>query len=60
MVVDFVLQPEKYANGDNVQHLDGCLIRIAEAFHPDSENHSMQALYHCNHGYAYAEAVDKL
>ncbi len=56
----FCFVAQVYANGDNLQCLDGCLVRIMEVFLPDSENHSMQALYHCDSAYANAETAKKV
>jgi hypothetical protein len=48
----------EYTTPDKAQALHGSLLRITEVFLPDSENRSMRALYHRNHGYAYAEVVN--
>ena len=37
--------------------LDGTILRITTVFTPDCANSSMRALYHRNHGNAYAEVV---
>ena len=47
----------EYAIGKTVGKLDGAILRITDVFTPDCTNSSMRALYHCNHGYAYAEVI---
>ena len=47
----------EYVIGNSAGKLDGAILRIMAVFTPDCANSSMRALYHCNHGYAYAEVV---
>ena len=49
---------QEYVSGENGRRLDGSLVRITDVFLPDSGNQSMSALFHRNHGYAYAEIVE--
>ena len=47
----------EYAISNTAAKLDGAVLRITDVVTPDCANSSMRALYHHNHGYAYAEVV---
>ena len=47
----------EYVIGNTAGKLVSAILRIMAVFTPDCANSSMRMMYHCNHGYAYAEVV---